>query len=370
MIAMKTFCFKLYASKRNKKLHNQIDAACRISNHCIALHRRYYRIFKKKLGKYQLQKHLTKLKKLPKYNFWATVPSQAIQDITDRIDRAYNLFFENLKNKIRTSPPGFKKVAKYKSLTLKQAGYKFMDGNTLRIGKQNFRYFKSRDIEGVVKTVTIKRNSLGELYIYVVCQVEQNEVLARTGKSVGFDFGLKRFLTASDGNDIEAPLFFKQNANALAKANHNLARKQRGSNNRKKAKLALERLHEKTTNQRNDFHWKLANYLVGEYADICIEDLNLKGMQKLYGKKINDLGFANFVKILEYKASRTGSKVLKVNRFYASTQECSFCGFKNTQTKDLRVRRWTCPNCGNTHERDRNAAVNILFEAMKLHDIA
>ncbi len=177
-------------------------------------------------------------------------------------------------------------------------------------------------------------------------------------------------MTASDGNDIEAPLFFKQNASALAKANRNLARKQRGSNNRKRAKLALERLHEKTANQRNDFHWKLANYLVGEYADICIEDLNLKGMQKLYGRKINDLGFANFVKILEYKASRTGSKVLKVDRFYASSQECSSCGFKNIQTKDLRVRHWTCPNCGNAHDRDRNAATNILFEAMKLHDIA
>ena len=367
---IKTYCFKLYNSKRNRKLHKQITAAGLIYNHCIALHKRYYRLFKKGLSANKLKIHLAKIKKSPRFSYIGEIGSQAVQDIAERIDRAYKLFFRNLKHKIKTAPPSFKKVRKYKSFTLKQAGYRFLDDNTLRIGKQNYRYFKSREIEGQVKTLTIKRDALGDIYIYVVCDIDQNEVLARTGEMVGFDFGLKTFMTASNGEDIESPLFFKANAKAIAKANKKLSSKQKGSNNRKKAKLTLVRLHKKVANQRRNFHWQLANYLVGRYADICIEDLNLKGMQKIYGKKISDLGFNEFVKILEYKASCTGSRVIKVNRFYASSQKCSSCGYKNSDTKDLRIRKWTCPNCGAFHDRDRNAAINILLEAEQLGKFA
>lgn len=367
---IKTYCFKLYNSKRNRKLHKQINTAGLIYNHCIALHKRYYRLFKKALSANKLKIHLAKIKKSPRFSYIGEIGSQAVQDIAERIDRAYKLFFRNLKHKIKTAPPSFKKVKKYKSFTLKQAGYKFFDDNTLRIGKQNYRYFKSREIEGKVKTLTIKRDALSDIYIYVVCDIAQNEVLARTGEMVGFDFGLKTFLTASNGEDIESPLFFKANARAIAKANKKLSSKQKGSNNRRKAQLALVRLHKKVANQRSNFHWQLANYLVGRYADICIEDLNLKGMHKLYGKKISDLGFSEFVEILEYKASRTGSRVIKIDRFYASSQECSSCGYKNSDIKDLRIRKWTCPNCGDFHDRDRNAAINILLEAEQLRKLA
>lgn len=369
MKTVKTYCFKLYQSKRNRKLHGQINAASLTYNHCIALHKRYYRLFCKSLPANKLKVHLTKIKKIAKFSYISEIGSQAVQDIAERIDRAYKLFFENRKRKVRCAPPSFKKVSKYRSLTLKQAGYKFLEGNTLRIGKQNYRYFKSRDIEGTVKTVTVKRDTLGDIYIYVVCQQEQNEVLARTGKSVGFDFGLKRFLTASDGNDIDSPEFFRKNMSALRKANKELSRKKRGSNNRRKAKLNLARLHKKISNQRSNFHWQLANQLVGKYAEICIENLNLKAMQRHYGRKISDLGFSDFVKILEYKASRTGSRLIKVDRFYASSQECNACGFRNHAVKNLNIRQWTCPVCGEHHDRDRNAAVNILLEATKLHDI-
>ncbi|MCQ2373513.1 MAG: transposase [Phascolarctobacterium sp.] len=370
MKCIRTYCFKLYNSKKNKKLHRQINAAGLIYNHCIALHKRYHRLFKKQLNANRLKVHLAKIKKLERFSYIREIGSQAVQDIAERIDRAYKLFFENLKRKVRTAPPSFKKITKYKSLTLKQAGYKFLDGNRLRIKDTIFKYFKSREFEGKIKTLTIKRDALADIYIYVVCQIEENEVLARTGEMVGFDFGLKKFLTASNGKDIEAPLFFKENANAIRQANRNLTRKKNGSNNRKKAKLVLARLHKKVTNQRSNFHWQLANILVGQYADICIEDLNLKGIQKLYGRKITDLGFSEFVKILEYKASHTGARVLKVDRFYASSQTCSCCGAINFATKDLRVRTWTCPECGSHHDRDRNAAINIVREAEMLNDIA
>ena len=176
---MKTYCFKLYKAKRNRKLHKVINIAGIIYNHCIALHKRYYRLLKKSLNIYKLQKHLTKLKKIGKFSYFKEVGSQAIQDITQRIDRACKLFFRNLKHQIRTAPPSFKKIRKYKSFTLKQAGWKLLKDNAIEINKQKYKYFKSRDIEGIVKTITIKRDTLGDIYLYFVCETNENKVLAR-----------------------------------------------------------------------------------------------------------------------------------------------------------------------------------------------
>ena len=250
---------------------------------------------------------------------------------------------------------------------MKQAGWKLdEDGNSIKIGKQRYRYAQSREIDGKIKTLTVKRDALGDIYLYFVCETSENKVLARTGKSVGFDFGLKIFLNASDGRDIASPLFFKQNANAIKRANRNLSRKAKGSNNRKKAKIALARLHKKVANQRDNFHWQTANKLVGEYALICIEDLNLKAMQKRFGRKISDLGFADFVNKLKYKAHRAGASVVEIDRFFPSSQLCSECGYQNTETKNLKIRKWTCPKCGNIHNRDRNASINIEREGSRI----
>ena len=364
---MQTYCFKLYRSHRNRKLHRQINAAGRIYNHCIALHKRYYRLFHKSLNMYKLQKHLTKLKRLSRFAYLKEIGSQAVQEITQRIDRAYKLFFSNRKNNLRTAPPSFKKVSKYKSFTLKQAGWKLNEAdNSIIIGKQRYRYAKSREINGTVKILTIKRDALGDIYLYFVCEATENTVMARTGKSVGFDFGLKTFLTASDGKDIEAPLFFRQNRLAIAKANKILSRKAKGSKNRRKAKLALARLHKRVHDQRNNFHWQTAHRLVGEYALISLENLNLKGMHNLYGRKISDLGFADFFSKLEYLAGKTGTSVVRIGRYYPSSQLCSCCGYQNKDIKNLKVRTWLCPKCGAVHNRDKNAAINIKSEGERL----
>lgn len=358
---MKTFCFKLYNSKRNKILHRQINAAGLIYNHCIALHKRYYKLYKKHLDKNRLQKHLVKLKKLEKFSYVREINSQAVQDITDRIDRAYNLFFQGLKTKRKISPPNFKKIKHYKSFMLKQTGYKLDESvGIIKINKNFYRYFKSRNIEGKIKTVTIKRDSLGDIYIYLVCDIKQ-EVITRTGKSVGYDFGLKKFLTASDNKDIEAPLFFMQNSKLIRNKNKNLSRKQDNSNNRKRARLELARAYKKTSNQRRDFHFKTALKICREYAVICLEDLNIKAMQKRWGRKINDLGFYNFVQILKYQATKTGTRIIFIDRFFASSQICHSCGYKNHEVKNLKIREWICPKCGTYHNRDRNAAANILM---------
>jgi putative transposase len=357
---VKSYCFKLYNSKKNKYLKKLINISAQIYNHCIALYKRYYRIYGKHLNKYRLQTHITKLKKLPKYTQWNELGSQAIQDITDRIERAYTLFFGNLKRKIRCAPPSFKKSRKYKSFTLKQAGYKFLDGNKIKIGGKIYKFFKSREIDGIIKTLTIKRDTLGDIYIYIVCETNQAKpIVSRTGKSVGYDFGLKTFLKASDGNDIESPEFFKKSQSKIKKLNRELSRKQKGFNHRKQAKYNLAKQHIKITNQRKDFQFKLANQLCKTYDIICLEDLNIKAMQRMWGKKISDLSHSSFVNILKSKAIEYDVKIVEIPRFYPSSKTCSNCGCVLDELP-LKVRSWTCPTCGRTHDRDLNAAFNIL----------
>ncbi|MBN3927898.1 MAG: transposase, partial [Nostoc sp. NMS4] len=161
---MKTLKFKLYQHKRNRFLKRMINASGIIYNHCIALHRRYYRMWGKHLSCAKLQSHIAKLRK--RNSFWQSVGSQAVQDICQRIEKAYQLFFKHNKSCVR--PPGFKKVRKYKSFTLKQAGYKFLGSNRVKIGNRVYQFWKSRKIEGAIKTLTIKRTPLGELFMVVV----------------------------------------------------------------------------------------------------------------------------------------------------------------------------------------------------------
>lgn len=355
---MKTFCFKIYNSKRNKHLHRSINLAGNIYNHLIALHKRYYRLYGKHLSANKLKKHITKLKRTKKYSYWNNIGSQAIQDIAERIDRGYKLFYRNLKHGIKSAPPSFKKVQKYKSFTLKQAGHKLHDDNSITIMGKKYKYHKSREIEGKIKTITIKKDALKDIYLYIVCQLEETEAKPRSGKSVGLDFGLITFLTTSDGSKIVSPLFFKQSSKKIKKLNRALSSKKKGSNNRKRSRLDLVRSHKRIANQRKDFHFKLAKELAEKYSVICIEDLNLKAMQCLWGKKVSDLGFADFVRILEYQCSKTGTRLIKIDRFYPSSKTCSHCGYVLAELP-LAVRNWVCPNCNTTHDRDINAAINI-----------
>lgn len=322
-------------------------------------------MFGKNLNKYQLQKHLSKLKKLEKYSFWGKVGSQAIQEITERIDKGYQRFFDNIKARNagktqgKVSPPKFKKVKKYKSFTLKQAGWKLEDDNVIIINKRRYKYSKSRDLVGKVKTVNVKRDSVGDFWISFSCEIDFTPMRVMTGKSAGFDFGLKTFLTNSDNNDpIESPLFHKQSLANLKKANRNLSRKKKGSNHRKQAKIHLARVHRQVAFLRDDYQWKLSRNLAIEYDYLFFEDLNIKAMSRIWGRKIHDLGFTDFLKKLEFKSFEFGSKIHKIDRFYPSSKTCCSCGdIKKDLT--LKDRVYECFNCGIIIDRDKNAAINI-----------
>ena len=353
---MKTYKFKLYNSKKNRCIHQQINAAGNIYNYCIALHKRYYRIFKKHLNLYKLMKHIAKLRKRIKY--WQLVGSQAVQDICQRIDKAYKLFFKQSKS--GTRPPNFKKTRKYKSYTLKQSGYKFLEDNKIRIGNKVYKFSKSREVKGKVKTLTVKRNRLGELFILVVTDYIDESFGVVTGNIAGFDFGLKTFLTISDLTTIKYPLFFNEFRNLLKAASRKLSSKKKGSNNWYKAKDNLNRVYEQISHKRRDWFWKLAHQLTDEYDVLIFEDLNLRGMVKLWGRKVSDLAFSTFLEILETVANKKGKTIHFIDRFYPSSKTCFDCGYLN-QELSLRDRIWTCPNCGEIH-RDLNAAKNIQRE--------
>jgi putative transposase len=352
---MITLKFKLYQHKRNKYLKQSINAAGVIYNHCIALHRRYYRMYGKHLSCAKLQAHIAKLRK--RKAFWQLVGSQAVQDICQRIEKGYQLFFKHHQKGVR--PPGFKKVKKYKSFTLKQAGYKFLGGNRVKIGNRVYQYWNSREIEGTVKTLSIKRTPLGELFMVVVVD---SAIVPRigfeTGKSAGFDFGLKTFLTCSEGFSIEAPEFFKRSITLVKKASKEHSRKVKGSGNREQARLNLARAHEDIVNQRQDWFWKLAHDLTDKFDVLCFETLNLKGMKRLWGRKISDLALRDFLDILEWVAKKKDKQVVYIDPWYPSSKTCSGCGHVLDKL-DLSVRRWRCPCCGATNDRDENASVNI-----------
>ena len=248
---MKTYKFKMYSNHGNRELHKTIDSHAEVWNHFVALCRRYYTIYGKYPGKKALMHHLTKLKRLPRFAHWNLLPSQSLQDIIQRLDKAYARMFADRKSGKRSGLPRFKKHFRYKSYTLKQAGWKLLQSNYIRIGKRIYRYFKSQQILGTPKRCTVKRDSVGDVWIIILTDyVEIPLNRPTTGNSAGFDFGLKRYLTGSDTNDYDSPLFFKRSLNAIKRANRNHSRKVKGSNNRERARLNLARKHRRIANQR------------------------------------------------------------------------------------------------------------------------
>ena len=336
-------------------------------------------MFKKHLNKYRLMKHIAKLRQ--KNSYWKLVGSQAVQNICQRIQKAYELFFKFSKRGVR--PPSFCKSKKYKSFTLKQAGYKLLGSNRIRIGKIIYKFHLSREIKGKIKTVTIKRSAVGEMYLIVVTDYKEEQFGVVTGKSAGFDFGLKTFLTDSNGIEYKSPLFLPLASSLIRKASKKLLSKKLGSNNWHKARVAFAKLHERLptairqrscrhapacANQRRDWFWKLAHQLCDTYDYLFFEDLNLKGMARLWGRKVHDLAFGTFLEILKCVAEKKGKLVDSIDRWYPSSKTCSNCGHIHTNLQ-LENRRWRCSNCLQVNDRDLNAAKNLNEEGRFSHGL-
>lgn len=194
--------------------------------------------------------------------------------------------------------------------------------------------------------------------VVVVDEGNKPETKFMTGKIAGFDFGLKTFLTCSDGTTIESPQFFKQSLNAIKKASRQHSKKLKGSANREQARKNLVRRYEDIFNRRRDWFWKLAHELTDKFDVLCFETLNLKGMQRLWGRKISDLAFGELLQILEWVAKNKNKLVVFIDPWYPSSKTCSSCGHI-LENLDLSIRRWRCPSCQSENDRDGNASLNI-----------
>jgi putative transposase len=194
--------------------------------------------------------------------------------------------------------------------------------------------------------------------VVVVDTLPHPEIKFETSKIAGFDFGLKTFLTCSEGFSIESPEFLKNSLNTIRKASRKHSKKLKGSRQRERARKHLVRRHEQVSNRRRDWFWKLAHQLTNQFDVLCFEALNLKGMQRLWGRKVNDLALGDFLQILESVAKKQGKRVIYIDPWYPSTKTCSCCGHVIDQL-DLSIRRWRCSSCHQVNDRDENAAINI-----------
>ena len=354
---MMTYTYKLYRSKRTAKLDAMLREACFVWNHALALQKRYYSLYGKYVSCSRMKAHFAKRIRRCRLH------SQTTQEILERLDLSYKRFFAHLSKR----PPKFRRARDFSSIVYKQGGFKLQD-NVLVVNsiKQNFKFSMSRPYEGRIRQLRIGRSRLGEYFLYLVTDAAAGSYVhrkSRDGASVGMDFGLKTYLMLSDGTKVENPLFLKQGLNELRRKSRALSRCDKTSHHRIARRLDLVRCHERICNRRDDWQWKTCHDLCRRYGTICIEDLNLTGMTKLWGRKVNDLAFGAFVQKLEHVASKYGTEVVKVDRFYASSKICSICQYVN-ELLTLSDRRWTCPRCGTEHDRDLNASVNILRQGI------
>ncbi len=358
---IKSYRYRLYPTKTQEELLSKHFGCVRfIYNWGLDYKTRFYKKTGKSIGYMQISGKGGALSHIKKENEWLKeVNSQSLVSALGNLDKAYSNFFAH-----RASFPLFKKKSSKQSFQVPQHGWFDTKNNRLHIPK-----FKGgicckihrKMPTGRQGTITISRNPSGRYFASVLVEVD-DPIIQRQPPiketTIGIDFGLKTFLTTSNGEKIHSPEFLKNSLAKLQKLSKKHSKKQKGSRNSSKARVKLARLHEKISNQRLDFLHKLSSKLVSENQTICIEDLNMQGMSKLWGRKINDLSYHTFTQMLLYKSVWQGKNLIKIGRFDPSSQICSRCGYQNHDLK-ITDRTWKCPKCNSELDRDINAAINI-----------
>ena len=374
---IETYKFRLYPTKDQEVLLNKHFGSVRfVYNWALDLSQKKYKTDGKYLGWMSIATSQD-FKTLKSENEWLKeINSQSICNSIAHLGRAFKNFFDG-----RAGFPKFKsKNNNHQSFEV-PAGLKIDFKKTkiqipkflkTKTGDNRIKFVLSRRVKkGKIGTATISRNPAGQYFISFIVHIdEEMKIPIQDAKitrenSLGFDFGLKHFLTLSDGRVFDSPEYFKKTLDKLAKEQRKLSKKKKGSKNKEKQRKKVAKIHQKISDQRSDYLHKLSTMLVKEsqFDCFCFEDLNLNGMKKMWGRKVSDLSYGAFQAMMLYKAVRAGKKVLKVGRFEPSSQICSKCGHR--QKMPLDVRTYVCPDCGQTIDRDLNAAINIRNFALR-----
>ena len=317
----------------------------------------------KALNYKNLCQRLTQLKKTEERVWLNEVSAVPLQQSLKNLATAYKNFFNSCRGKRKgrkIRPPKFKKRNNKQAATFTKSGFK-IKGSLIYLAKiGDIKPVWSRVLPSPPSSVTVIKDSAGRYFISFVVEINPKK-LPDNGKSIGIDLGIKDFATFSNGEKVKAPKPLKKKLKRLRKLQRNLARKTKGSRRREVARLKVAKLHGKIKDTRGDFLHKLSTKVIRENQTIVLEDLNVSGMlrNRKLSRAISDLGWRSFRTMLEAKAAMYGREFRVINRWEPTTQKCHECGFRGGK-KELSVREWTCLNCGAVHDRDINAAVNIL----------
>lgn len=363
----KALKFRIYPTKEQQILLAKTFGCCRfIYNKMLADKISYY----EKTGK-SLQNTPAQYKE--EFEWLKEVDSLALANAQMNLQTAYKNFF---KNKSVGFPKFKSKKSNKFSYTTNSVNnnIKIIDSKIIlpKVGKVIIKLHRDIPKNYNLKSCTVSKNPSGKYFVSILFEYDNqivNNLEIKNG--IGLDFSMYELYKDSNGNEPNFPHYYRQAESKLAREQKKLSHCQKSSKNRDKQRIKVAKLHEKVVNQRKDFLHKQSRKLVNNFDFVCIEDLNMKAMSQSlnFGKSVSDNGWGMFVTFLSYKLQEENKQLVKISRWFPSSQACNNCGCVHDFTKDLSVRFWTCPDCSHSHDRDENAAKNILMEGKRLLSI-